>query len=146
MTRGTQPGYKRERKIFVLEFEQYPGLVIRARTVSTGSMITMRGLMSAVDAADPESFIPVYEEFAKHILSWNIDELDDNEEPTGETVPITIEGFLSMDFEFNLDILNAWMTAVSGVTDDLKADSPDGEKLDLAASIPMEVLSRSQVS
>lgn len=138
MSRGTEPGYRRERRVYNLTFEQYPGLTVRARSCSTETFLKiteLEGQEITIDVAREQLHL-----FAEHLLSWNL--LD---EETGEPVPATPDAVLAEDFDFVTHLQLAWIEAVSGVAAPLAQPSEDGS-LSLVESLPMEPLSASQVS
>lgn len=121
-------------------------------TIDTGSL-DISQLIKAAEAGDTEQIAQVmpgfvnaiaelraktqqtYEVFARHLVSWNV-----RDRETREPVPETFEGVASQDIAFIKDIITAWRTGITGVSDDLKAPSRNGEP-SAALSIPMEPLS-----
>lgn len=145
MTRGTEPGYRRQRKMYLLKFDEYPGMWVRVRGASMGAFLRISKMVDSLSVSDPATMGSLFSEFAAFLKEWNIPELDDDDEPTGELVPTTLEGLLSLEFDMVMDIINAWVDAVSGVAAPLGKTSSDGSPLQ-EAFIPMELLSESQVS
>ncbi len=138
MSRGTEPGYRRERKAYRLVFEQYPGLVVRTRSCSTETFLKiteLEGQEITIDVAREQLHL-----FAEHLLSWNL--LD---EETGLPVPATPEAVLAEDFDFVTELQLAWVEAVAGVSAPLAQPSSGGSP-SLVESLPMDVASPSRAS
>lgn len=91
------------------------------------------------DSYTREDMEEVFGEFAKVLVSWNLEDED------GEPVPTTYEGLMSYDFQFVLAVVLGWMQAVAGVPTPLDRPSRDGGP-SLVESLPMEPLSQSRVS
>ncbi|GAA2209314.1 hypothetical protein GCM10009850_047720 [Nonomuraea monospora] len=132
-------GYKRPAKIYKLVFaeDDMAGLEVKARSMSTGDLLDMAPLLDLKLSASPtaeemESIAELLERFADVLVSWNLEDEDD------QPVPATLEGLLDQDIDFVMRIIMAWADAVSGVPAPLPEPSPGGEP-SLAASIPMDV-------
>lgn len=133
-------GYVRQRKLYRLRFddEEMAGLVVRAKSVPLGAFLEMVKLMdldtSSVTPEDAEHLDELFSRFAGALVDWNL------EEPEGVPVPATFEGLKSQDIDFTMQILRAWIAALSQVPDFLPPGSSNGER-SLEVSIPMEPLS-----
>lgn len=139
-------GFKRPAKVYKLLFEDddMAGLEVKARSMSTGDLLDMAPLLdmkmsNAPTADELEQVRDLLERFAEVLISWNLEDEDD------EPIPATLEGLLSQDIAFVMDIVQAWADAVSGVPAPLDGRSPSGDP-SLAASIPMDALSPSLAS
>jgi hypothetical protein len=53
------------------------------------------------------------------LVSWN---LEDEDGP----VPATLEAIEEQDFSLIMSVVNSWLSAITGVSDDLGKDSPSG--------------------
>jgi hypothetical protein len=141
-------GYKRKRTIYRLNFEdpEMDGLVVdttganieefmvlaELQDLATGGVeLTTDNLVRIAEATGR-----VKELFASHLVSWNLEDDDDN------PVPATLAGIKAQDDEFILDLATAWMDAVGGVSDPKEPTSNGGSPFPVA-SIPMEPLSPS---
>lgn len=147
-------GFVRERKTFKITWDdgsELAGLEIRARSVSTGQFLAIHRLARAVDeenddrtAAEVDELLASYEkltsEFAKVLISWNLEEPGDDGTP--QPVPATHEGLLGQELDLVLMVVYRWIAVMTGVSDDLGKDSTSGEQL-AEASLPMEPLSPS---
>lgn len=147
--RAQRRAYVRQRKVYVLRFEQaeLQGLEVRARSVPLGTFLELIELASVLDAStaelsptDAKAITGLFSGFAQALVSWNLQEQEDGAEP--EDVPATYEGLLSQDTDFVLHVVRAWMDAIAGVSGPLEQPSSDGEK-SLVASMPMETSSAS---
>jgi hypothetical protein len=131
-------GFTPPSKIYVLQFEQYEGLEVKVSGTSAGGYLDLVGLVDTA-SADIGKARPLLELFAQCLRSWNIEDED------GRPVPQTIEGLLSLELDFVLELAGAWTDAIAGVSADLKERSNSGMP-SLVESIPMETLSGSQAS
>lgn len=108
-------GYKRERRVYVMEFAdpEFEGLEIKVRS------IPIRDLKYLL-ALDPESedlktrgdsINQLMCAFAEALVSWNM--TDENDEP----LPATLEYIESEDVDFIMLCITQWMQVISGVND-----------------------------
>ena len=137
-----EPGYRPEPKLVRVVYDDHPGLVVRARTVPADVFMTISGYTDKTTDKDDIAYL--FSEFAKVLISWNL-EYSDDEEMAGELVPTTVDGLMSRDFDLVLSIVLGWMEAVGGVSVPLDQRSIGGSP-SLVESLPMEPLSVSQVS
>lgn len=132
-------GFKRERKTYRLQFEgELQGLVVRARSLPLGKFMELGKLLDTDAEITPSGedmgkVDTMFHTFADALLSWNLEDDDDN------PVPATAEGLYTQDLEFCTAVITAYMHAVSGVSAPLPQGSPAGEP-SLEESIPMESL------
>lgn len=132
-------GYVPKRKIYTLDFAgtDFDGLEVRVRGLTTGELLdAMEKQGEAAADADSQAFRELLDLMADRIVSWNVETED------GQPVPASLDALKAQDPDFNLAIVNAWTTAISGVPAPLDGDSPSGDP-SLEASIPMETLSSS---
>lgn len=133
-------GFKVERKILNLRFEEYEGMEVRARTVSFGQLMDVAEEAETLRAdgklGKVRGFLDL---FTSRLESWNLEDEDDR------PVPATSEGLLSLDTDMALAILLGWFDAMTAVAPSLGKDSISGPRFP-EGSIPMERLSASQAS
>jgi hypothetical protein len=137
-------GYKRSTRIIRLVFEdpEFDGLQVRAKVVPLGQLMSIAELAGATEehgAGAMQSVRDLFAGFADALVSWNLE--DDDDQP----VPATYEGMLTQDFDFMMSVVQQWMTAVAGVAAPLGRGSSGGETA-LEASLPMAPLSTSPSS
>jgi hypothetical protein len=127
--------FKRKRKVYRLDFEgtEYEGLEVKVRGLTTGEYLELVSL-SAPGAEGDKETEGMLRMFARHLVSWNLED-----EETGELVPTTYEGVTSNDFVMNMFIINAWTSAIADVPEKTEKKSLVGEP-SLVASIPTETL------
>jgi hypothetical protein len=127
--------FKRRRKVYRLDFEgtEYEGLEVKVRGLTTGEYLELVSL-SAPGAEGDRETEGMLRMFARHLVSWNLED-----EETGELVPTTYEGVTSNDFVMNMFIINAWTSAIADVPEKTEKKSLVGEP-SLVASIPTETL------
>lgn len=136
-------GYVRDKKYkLIFEDPEFTGLEVVARPLPTGDYLEMVALMDEPaetirDSKDKHHRI--YEIFVTALISWNLEKED------GAPVPATVDGLGGQDHEFCLELIRAYMDAVTGVPAPLELRSPSGDP-SLEASIPMETLSPSRSS
>lgn len=152
MTRGTEPGYRRQPKVYRLVFEKHPGLVVRTRSSSVEMFLEVVKLKE--QDLTPEIARFMFEQFSSVLISWNLEyEEDGPADPetgkpqwcTGDLIPATYEGLIQQDWDFAMAIIYGWMEAVTGVSAPLETPSPDGKQSPVEL-IPMEIQSVSRVS
>lgn len=132
-------GYKPKRKIYTLDFTgtDYEGLQVSIRGLNTGQYIDLFAAKTEAEAGGEAN--DLLEMMAHRLVSWNVE--DDDDQP----VPATYDGIKTQDLDLNLAIVNAWTTAMAGVSAPLEPSSTDGES-SLEGSMPMEILSSSLAS
>src|SRR5215469_5127763 len=103
-------GYKVQRKTYELTFVDYPGLEVRATSVSVGDLLEITGLADSMQAApDPAQVRKLFEWFASCVTSWNL------EDEAGKPLPPGADTLLGLDFDFALKLVMSWIQAVSSV-------------------------------
>lgn len=133
-------GFKVERTHYRLRFEdpEYEGLVVTARSTSTGTVLSMQKLIGAekdIATAAP-AMRTLMQTFADSLVEWNLEEED------GSPIPMTYEGVAGLEPSFLKMLIAAWSKAVAGVMPPLPPSSPNGRPFP-EASLPMAVLSPS---
>jgi hypothetical protein len=127
-------GFVYDPDTFVLDFEdpKYKGLVVEATTLSIGEVM---GLLSITDGTQVrvEHAAKLVSSFSQALISWNILRKD------GTPVPCSAEGLNSLDTRFVLPMVQAWFSAVMGVSGPLEIGSAAGESAPVE-SIPMAPL------
>jgi hypothetical protein len=137
-------GFKRARKTYRLRFaegSELEGLEVVAGSLPLGEFLGLTELAD-IDVHNPADLAKVgvlFESFAGALQSWNL--VDDDDRP----VPATLEGVKAQDYEFMLEVIGEWMTAIGGVPAPLGQRSGGGVP-SVVASLPMEPLSPSQAS
>ena len=131
---GILLGYLVEPKGFKLKFEERPGLEVTAESLELGEFLNVVKLAGndALEAA--KNADQLFVTFANALMSWNVEKRG----PDGEVhpVPPTLEGLHSLQFDFVLEIVMAWVQAMGGVDSPLKRGSSNGAT-NLESSMPM---------
>ena len=141
-------GYRHQPKLYRLTFEDYPGLEVTVRSVSTGRLMKLMRMAirlqdkdvadaSELTAEDADALDALFSGFAKALVSWN---LEDDE---GRPVPATLEGVQDQEFDFVFPIINQWIEVVAGTPGDLGKGSNSGQPFP-EVSLPMAPLSPSR--
>lgn len=115
-------GYRRTPKVHLLDLEEnYPGFVVRMKGLKIGKM---RKLLAAMDDdVKTEDMIPeVSKLISESVISWN---LEDDE---GNPVEPTVEAIEDFELDMLMDLVNAWLNKVNGVSEDLGKGSQSGEQ------------------
>jgi hypothetical protein len=123
-------GYRKQRTVYNLTFENHPGLEISAGSLTTGQTMD---LWKARADTTPEGTEDMLRMFADSLQSWNL------ETEEGEPVPMDFKGLQTQELPFVLQLVDAWTTALAGTSAELGKDSTSGER-SLEVSIPMEAL------
>lgn len=138
-------GYKVERKVYRLRFESadMAGLVVRARSVPLGQFLDLAGMAGSpadgkLSAESVKDALGLFEGFASALVDWNV---EDDDGP----VPATLDGIRSLDIDFGLAVVMAWLEAIADVSPPLGSSSNVGERFP-EASLPMEPLLPSRAS
>lgn len=137
-------GFKAKKKLYRLTFTDdtdMAGLEVTMSSVSMGTLLDLQEMSTRADevAGDKAEFRKVIEVFVGAMLSWNLE--DDDDQP----VPVSVDGVLTQDPDFMMGIITAWTKAISGVADPLGAGSTSGAPSP-EGSIPMEPVSPSPLS
>lgn len=139
-------GYKPNRKLYRLEFEDYPGLEITATSTSLGKLMHLASMELRLGSGIPESErTELFEFFASKIVTWNVEhpELDTTREDgtclqcglaEGAPLPTTLEGILCLDLTFTMSIIIGWMTTLT------KASLPKGMSLKNGGIVPEDLM------
>lgn len=140
-------GYVRKRKLYRLVFddEELAGLevVTKASSVDAYEQISLLANRKPghLTEDDLDKTGHLYREFAKVLVSWNLEEHEDPFDESSPLVPVpaTVGGLMAQDLPFVLTIILAWMDAVASA---LAGSAPTQEDLaELEAGLPMEPLS-----
>lgn len=114
-----------------LTFDQYPEIEIYAGSISVAEAIELD--------LDETSTEARFQKFAGALRSWNL------EDDAGQPIPTTYEGVRSIDVAFALEVVRAWISALTAVSGPL--DRPSTATLPWEGlGIPTEPLSTSPVS
>jgi hypothetical protein len=152
-------GYKRNRAFrLVFEDPELAEAEIHAKSVPSGDFLKIAELMALRDSGDltredVANIRQLFGMFAGALVSWNLedDERDEDGKLTGRDIPVpaTLEGLLTQDFDFVMDVISAWMDAVTGVPDDAPGDLGKDFASGVTfpeASLPMDPLSDARLS
>lgn len=129
-------GFRKKTTPIVLTFAGDPdldGLEIHLRGKNLREYLEIIGLTES--DIDGPALVRQLEEFAKSLISWNLEEED------GTPVPATRDAVFALDKDMALKIATRWFQRLEGQVDaPLPDSSPNGEQSP-AASIPMAPLS-----
>lgn len=129
-------GFRKKTKPVVLVFAGDPdldGLEVHVKGKTLGEYLEIVGLTES-EIYGP-ALVRQLEEFAKGLISWNLEEED------GSPVPATRDAVFALDKDMALKIATRWFERLEGVVDaPLPESSPAGEPSQVA-SIPTETLS-----
>lgn len=132
-------GVPLRRTTYTLRFDDgdLAGQVVRARTASASGRIdiahagqrpTAEQALAGPEMAD--RMYRLFRAFAGSLLSWT---LADDE--SGEPIPATLHGLLSLDFGHAVGVTHAWLDAVAG-----DMTEPDLAAVEADLQLPVEAL------
>ena len=129
-------GYKTKVKTYTIRFaegHEHHGAEAKVRGMPLGEYMEATGL----DGGDGDGNGGALKNFISHLISWNLEDED-----TGQPIPPTEKGALSVDHDLVVAMNNAWIQTLTGVhgADPLPESSTSGEQSP-ELSIPMEPLS-----
>jgi hypothetical protein len=135
-------GYRPEPKTYRLTFPDHPGLEVTCGSPSLGDLLEILSLADAVTttAITKEQAVGLFGWFARFLTEWNLEDAE------GAPVPKTLEGILTQDFGFVLNMVMAWVKGIAGVAPPLPAGSSNGASSGPVPSLPMEARSPSRGS
>lgn len=111
-------GYKKVPVIHTLtDIPGEDGLIVRLKSISFGKV---RRLIRLSDSEDESSMDEISEQFVQALVSWNLE--DENDQP----VPTTLEGVEDQDFDFIMKIVSAWLDRLTGPSEELGKGSQPG--------------------
>jgi hypothetical protein len=129
-------GFKPPKKLYKLSFDdpEYAGLEIYARSLSIEKFLAVSRLSDELknkDDKEAESIVnDLFTSFVKSVDHWNIE--DDNDKP----VPLSLKGLKSLDYDFVVSVIRAWLAAMANVDPSLGKDLNSGNRA-LEQSLPM---------
>lgn len=135
-------GYKHQAKIYKFKFDDsdpdYEGLEVRLKSLPMKDFLKI-SKMQGTDHSE-EELDEVISLLVKSIVSWNVE--DANDEP----LPVSEENLLEVfDLTFVLFLITRWMEQMSDVEPNLKRASPSTAHSQVA-QLPMVPLSESHAS
>lgn len=117
-------GYKRKKKTHRLDFKDYEdfkGLEVHVKPLSVGQVLTL-GRLATKDDQTEEELETIFRILSQGLVDWNLEDDDGNE------IPPTYESVLELDQEMASTIIEAWVSGVTKVDEELGKGSPSGEK------------------
>lgn len=113
-----QKAFEVPQRVARLEFEQYPGLYVRASLdISMGAFFSFQRLVAA---QDPEKIEEAMRRFGDEVL------IETNITVQGEAITANGDGFLRLPAAFGMEIITAWSEAVQNVSGPLAEQSKNG--------------------
>jgi|SRR5712664_3947717 len=140
-----------QRKLYVLKWpdgHELAGLEVTTKGLPVKKLFKLTALGEQLSgdtnaATKVAAANELFAAFAERLVSWNL-------EDDGTPVPATLEGVTDQDMDFMIGLVMTWMDEVASVDIPLPQPSPNGVSSatgpDMAASVPMETLSPSQLS
>jgi hypothetical protein len=116
--------YKRTKTLYELAFEdeEMDGLVVVMKALSVDGLLKVSEMAAGIGDKDEPDLAQVdgmFKVFAKHLVSWNL------EDDIGD-VPPDYDGVVAQDLPFVLKIINAWMEKVGGGVDPTSPAASNG--------------------
>jgi hypothetical protein len=116
--------YKRTKTLYELTFadEEMKGLIVVMKALSVDGLLQVSKMAASIgdkDEPDLDQVAEMFGVFARHLVSWNLeDDLGD--------VPPDYEGVTAQELPFVLKIINAWMEKVGGGVDPTSLPGSNG--------------------
>lgn len=132
-----QKTYKPPKKSFRVRYEDYPGLLIVARSTRLKKLTRVANLAGRSDAGAVNE---IFQFFSSCIMSWNMEhpELDnENEEldvcedcglAEGQLMPSTAEYVACLDIDFVMKLIMGWVSVLTSVSAPKGMNLPSGEQ------------------
>lgn len=97
-------GYRPPSTVRKLDFTgtEHEGLEVATRSIPLGALLDV-----IERVADPDASRDMYALFAGSLEGWNV------EDSFGDPVPATLDGLLSLDATFVLELMTAWIASMS---------------------------------
>jgi len=118
-------GYERAKRTIRLQFDdpEMAGLEVVTTSVPTNVFLGMVAIAQAggraITTADLAGVATLFDEFAEHLIEWNITQ-------DGKPVPPTREGMGTQDTDFMLDVVMTWLSALGAASGPLALASSNG--------------------
>jgi hypothetical protein len=131
-------GYKPQKKVYAITFEDCPGLVIRAVSAPLGKLLDLANTDIALLHRDDEARRHIFTEFTRYIVEWNLLH-PDIEDATADAwcprcelnadapIPVDPNALLCLDLDFIVKIMMGWIEATSRVAAPKEQNSNGGE-------------------
>ncbi len=114
--------YIPQRKTYTLNFAgtALDGLIVTMTGLSIGEYLEMQKLQGLAqgETDDTDSLVG---KFVDHLIEWNVTT------ETGVAVTPNMKSVSGLDVDFVLEIINAWIRAISGVSAPLESSSTSGQ-------------------
>ena len=125
-------GYQPGKKLYNLQFEDFPGLEVAATGTSLGKLMHVSTTPLDLNQQDEEKRMEIFNFFAERLVKWNIEhpaleeiaseELDGIKVcahcllPEGAPMPCTATSLLCLELDFVMRIIFGWVGAISRVS------------------------------
>ena len=122
-------GYKPVRKVFALEFVDYPGLEIKARSAPLGELSKAYDMNVKINEPDKAKRLESFKFFADRLISWNIDHPEvsekgnDNYPACGACglledapMPPTVDSMMCLELDMSMAIIVGWINTIAKVS------------------------------
>lgn len=114
-------GYRKVPTIYTLaEFKDEPGLVVRMKAIKLGKVRKLIRLVDGENSNDLETLDEIFSLVEEGLVSWNL------EDESGAPIPADMSGIEEQELPMLLEILNVWLSQMTGVDEDLGKGSGSG--------------------
>jgi len=130
-------GYKPTKKVYELNFTDFPGLEITATSTALGKLLHLGTLNVQLNEPDEAKKMELFSTFASCLTAWNVDHpaLNDGEEVCPHCglaedvrMPCTVTSLLCLDLDFIMPLIFGWMATVSRISVPKEMTLSDGGK------------------
>lgn len=131
-------GYKPQRKIYNLEFVDYPGLEITTRSAPLGELSAAYDLNIKLNEPDKDKRLEAFKFFADRLISWNLDHPEvSNKAVTypacaacglkeDDPMPPTVDSMMCLELDMIMAIIMGWINTIAKVSVPKAMNSNDG--------------------
>lgn len=138
-------GYKPQHKVYNLEFVDYPGLEVTARSAPLGELSAAYDLNIKINEPDKTKRLEAFAFFADRLVSWNLEHPEvsnSTNDPVcaacglqeDNPMPPTVDSMMCLEIDLIMAIIIGWINTISKVSLPKGMSSNNGEM-----SIPEEL-------
>lgn len=122
---GNARKFRKKATVFILKFEgddeELDGLEVTIRSLPIREFLMLATLSEDIEKQGGMVAREMMRIFSEALIEWNL------EDEGGREVPADLGGIHSMEMDFIMRIITAWMQKMGGVEDPLPPASSDGE-------------------
>lgn len=123
-------GYKPQRKVYNLEFVDYPGLEVKARSAPLGELSAAYDLNIQINEPDKDKRLESFKFFADRLISWNLEHPEVPPKAMSldydvcaacglredDPMPPTVESMMCLELDMIMAIIIGWVSTIAKVS------------------------------